>query len=94
MRNPNHRKRGQQRRQPSAIRTIDLRQSSQDERDGHILHHIGVHAGGHEDGIVGIAIWLLNSLGGLAILGDDFVALPGIEFDAVLDHVEGEEGGR
>lgn len=39
-------------------------------------------------------IRLLDTLGLLpTLLGDDLVALPGVEFDARLDDVEGEEGG-
>lgn len=53
-----------------------------------------MHARRNQDRIVGISIRLLDARGLLtAFLGDDLVALPGVELDAGLDDVEGEEGG-
>lgn len=92
MTNPNQRESSKHTGQLAAVSTIELRKRSQQKRDGHILHQIGVRSGGHEQGIVGVAIGLLDAGAGFAVFGDGLVALPGVEVDARLDDVEGQDG--
>lgn len=92
MRNPKPRKSRKHHRQPSPIRTIQLRQRRQNQRDGRILHQIRMHARRNEKRIVGIAVRLFDAGAFFAIFRDGLVALPGVEVDALFDYVEREEG--
>lgn len=74
-----------------AIGTIQFRQRGEDEGEWHVLEVIRMHARCDEDGVVGIAIRLLDALSGFAIFGDGLVTLPGVEVDALFYDIEREQ---
>lgn len=92
MRNSDQRESSKHACQLLAIRTVYFRKTRKNEREGHVLHQVRMDAGCNEEGIVGIAIWLLDARRFFAILGDGLVTLPSVEIDARLHDIDRKEG--